>query len=291
MELQPRRRSDRVSYETAIRVFGTDVGGKSFIAEGRTLVLSRHGAAIVLKRKLSPQQVITIRRSEIPREADCRVVGQLGRKPEGYVYGVAFLEATANLWDIDFPPPGESEDAVGRVLLECGHCRSRELVLLDEFEVEVFEASRSISHACKRCADMTHWKEPALEAPREAQPSQVEPPAEAKPLPPPPAPSPRTKDERKHGRAKTKVSALIRRPGLGDEVVATENISRGGLCFRSRKGYYVGSHIEVALPYSSGPANIFVPARIARTRELPGQYLLAEYGVEFIKPSRDKDTP
>jgi hypothetical protein len=285
MELQPRRRSDRVSYESAIRVFGTDVGGTGFIEEGGTLVLSRHGAAIILKRKLCPHQVIIIR-CETGKEADARVVGQIGRKPAGRVYGVAFLDATVNLWEIDFPPPSESEDAVGHVLLECGHCRSRELVCLDEFEVEVFEASRSISRACKHCQDTTHWKEAAPEPPKEVRPLQVESPAEARQLPPPPSPPPRTENERQHVRAKTRVKALIRHAGLGEEIIATENVSRGGLCFRSRKGYYVGSRIEVALPYSPGPANIFVPARIVRTQELPGEYLLAEYGAEYIKSSR-----
>jgi len=236
MKLQPRRRSDRVSYETAIRVFGTDVGGKGFIEEGRTVVLSHHGAAIILKRKLGPQQVIIIRSSETGKEADARVVGQIGRKPAGYVFGVAFLDATVNLWDIDFPSPSESEDAVGRVLVECGHCRSRELVCLNEFEVEVFEANRSISRACKRCQDTTHWRETTHEAPRDAKPVQVESPGEAKQLPPPPGPSPRTKDEREHVRAKARITALIRHTGLGDEVIATENVSRSGLCFRSRKG-------------------------------------------------------
>ena len=286
MELQPRRRSDRVSYETAIRVFGTDVGGTGFIEEGRTVVLSHDGAAIILKRKLCPQQVIIIRSSQTGKEADARVVGQIGRKPAGRLYGVAFLDATVNLWEIDFPPPSESEDAVGRVLLECGHCRSRELVCLDDFEVEVFEANRSISRACKRCQDTTHWKEAPPEAPKEVKQVEVESPAEARQLPPPPGPSPRTEDERQHVRARVKVTALIRHAGLGDEVIATENVSRSGLCFRSRKGYYVGSRIEVALPYSPGPANIFVPARIVRTQELPGEYLLAEYGAEYIKASR-----
>jgi hypothetical protein len=118
------------------------------------------------------------------------------------------------------------------------------------------------------------------------KPVEVESPAEARQLPPPPGPSPRTEDERQHVRARVKVTALIRHAGLGDEVIATENVSRSGLCFRSRKGYYVGSQIEVALPYSPGPANIFVPARIVRTQELPGEYLLAEYGAEYVKASR-----
>ena len=43
----------------------------------------------------------------------------------------------------------------------------------------------------------------------------------------------------------------------------TENMSRGGLGFRSAKAYVSGSPIEVAVPFAAGGANIFVAARVA----------------------------
>lgn len=290
MATRTNRRSDRVSCETIIQVSGTDVDGNAFIEEGRTLVLSRHGAAIVLRRGLNPQEVIIIRSSKT-REASARVVGQFGRRPDGYIYGVALVGENENLWGIEFPPSSQSDDAVGRLLLECRPCGTRELVYLDEFEVEVFEVSRSISRTCKRCRDTTFWREAATEATGEGRPIQADQFAEVKPLPPNPAPSLPAQEKRRHHRLRAKITALIRHSGHEEEIVTTVNVSRGGLCFRSWRSYLVGSRIDVALPYTGGPANIFVPARIVRTRQVPGNYLLTEFAVEYIQPSSAQNAP
>jgi hypothetical protein len=65
-------------------------------------------------------------------------------------------------------------------------------------------------------------------------------------------------------------------------VVTCDDISRGGLAFRSAKRYFLGSRIEVANPYAAGAANIFVPARIVFTQELPKEGLY-KYGVSYLK--------
>ncbi|MBI4165718.1 MAG: PilZ domain-containing protein, partial [Acidobacteria bacterium] len=76
-------------------------------------------------------------------------------------------------------------------------------------------------------------------------------------------PQPSTTGKRRNTRVNTRLLACIRQPGFADEVVMTENMSRGGLCFRSNKSYVSGSPIEVAVPFAAGGANIFVPARVA----------------------------
>ena len=68
-----------------------------------------------------------------------------------------------------------------------------------------------------------------------------------------------------------------------DEVVECDNISRGGVCFRSRKQYHVDSPIEVAAPYSPGWQAIFVAATIKHVEVLPGGTLY-RYGVAYIQP-------
>jgi hypothetical protein len=68
-------------------------------------------------------------------------------------------------------------------------------------------------------------------------------------------------------RIKLKVDACLRHSVHGEEVVPTENISRGGFRFVSHKDYPLGTIIEVALPYSPGAANIFTPARIVYKEE------------------------
>lgn len=70
-------------------------------------------------------------------------------------------------------------------------------------------------------------------------------------------------NRRKHSRARVSYKACVRRPGIADDVVACEDMSRGGICFKSRKKYFESTEIEVAVPYSPGGNAIFVPARIA----------------------------
>lgn len=278
MEQERTRRSDRVTLELSIQVSGTDGLGRGFMEETQTLVLSRHGAKILLTRKLVPDQEINLHCHRTGKEADVRIVGQIGSGSEGHHYGVEFLDPDINLWDIEFPPLSESEKAVTRVLLECVRCHSRELTYLNEFEAEVFEANRCLSRPCKRCTDTSLWKASLAQAPSE----QIPLPVEVKPAPEPPAAEPtRTRNERKEVRVSLKISACIRHAQLGEEVVITENVSRGGLRFKSPKGYTVGSVTEVAVPYSRGSGNIFTPARIEHAEQLPAEGLTL-YGVAYI---------
>lgn len=70
-------------------------------------------------------------------------------------------------------------------------------------------------------------------------------------------------NRRKHTRMKVNYKACIRRSGFVDDIVTCEDMSRGGICFKSRKRYFEGTDIEVAVPYAPGGNAIFVPARIA----------------------------
>jgi len=69
---------------------------------------------------------------------------------------------------------------------------------------------------------------------------------------------------------------------MGDDIVTCEDISRGGLRFRSRKTYAVKADIEVAAPYSPGSPNIFVRGKIAYVQEVPGEKYF-RYGVAYAK--------
>lgn len=274
MEPHAPRRSDRVVIELPIVVTGTDCMGDMFLEQSSTMVVGRHGAKIALTRKLAPDQEINIRCHATGRESDVRVVGQIGTSPEGtFYYGVALLDPDIDLWGIEFPSAEEAEGAVGRVLLECVRCHTRELVYLYEFEAEVLEANRSVSRYCRKCTDATVWREVTLpageELPAEAVPERFAPPLK------------RTKNDRKHVRLDLKVNVCIRDPMYGEEVVVTENVSRGGFRFRSKKHYAEGWLIEAALPYTPGGPNIFAPARIMYTEEL-GTGGESVYGVAYV---------
>jgi hypothetical protein len=81
-----------------------------------------------------------------------------------------------------------------------------------------------------------------------------------------------------------------------DEIVECDNISRGGLCFQSRKRYPVDSSIEIAAPYSPGWHAIFVPATIRHVEQLPGgadplpNGALFRYGEAYTNPQRARAT-
>jgi PilZ domain-containing protein len=75
-------------------------------------------------------------------------------------------------------------------------------------------------------------------------------------------------NRRKHPRTKVSYKACIRRSGFTDDLVTCEDMSKGGLCFKSRKKYFERTAIEVAVPYSPGGNAIFVPAEIAWVVEI-----------------------
>jgi len=238
-----------------IEVIGADVKGQQFVQQTRTLVISRYGASVALARKLAPKQELVIRRVGFRKKAEVQVVGQIGRQPDEYVYGVMLLNPSVNLWDIEFPPLAESEKAVARTLLECGCCQGREVTYLNEIEFKAFVANQGIARYCRPCGASTTWKQVSHEAL-----SKPELPLSSRS---------RAEDRRKEVRTKVDLTACIRQSEFDEEVVVCENISHGGLCFRSKNHYRQGSRIEVAVPYSPRAANIFASAWIIYSQELP----------------------
>jgi hypothetical protein len=187
-------------------------------------------------------------------------VGRVREGPEGIYYGIELLDQDSDLWGVVFPPIEESESAIGRVLLECVRCHRRELVYLNEFEAEVLEQSGSLWRDCRRCAETSLWRETWLKA-NEELPGEVERSPSSAP------PSRKTRDDRKHARLELQMEALIRDPQGWEEVVKTENVSRGGFRFASKRRYAGDWLLEVALPYSRGGANIFSAAKVKYTSE------------------------
>src|SRR5258708_2228639 len=105
------RESDRISLRMGVTVSGTDAVGTVFVADGKTILLSRGGGKIQLPRKLAPHQEITILCHDTGKEAVARVIGNIGQEQDGVYYGVAFIDPEAKVWGIDFPPIGEGAEA------------------------------------------------------------------------------------------------------------------------------------------------------------------------------------
>jgi hypothetical protein len=74
----------------------------------------------------------------------------------------------------------------------------------------------------------------------------------------------------------------VRSYAFGDDIVTCEDISRGGLRFKSRKEYVAKTDIEVAAPYSPGSPAIFVRGQIVHVEELK-QERRFRCGVSYAK--------
>ena len=282
------RRSSRIPKEIAILLTGSDIEGKVFSEQTKTVLLSRHGAGIVSCYKLSAEQELILRRLDTNKETEVRLVGQIGLEGEVYTYGVAFLDSSINFWGIEFPTPSEEEQQARVVLLECGSCQTYEKVEQSDLESDVYLVNEGIVRYCKKCGSSTFWKR----APEDAEETPVvvemlqsrdmgwmndeEKAAAPEPAPAPvavaapaePEPHSRRENRRKHVRTKVTFKGCVRSFAHGDDIVTCEDVSRGGLCFKSRKPYVENFKIEVAAPYAPGMQNFFTPAEIVHVEEL-----------------------
>jgi PilZ domain len=269
------RRSGRITFAVPIELVGTDVYGQEFWEETTTTVVSRYGAAIVSRRKLTPQQEMTIRRLDTNKEAEIRIVAKVSDERDGYVYGVGFTNSEIDFWEMQFLDPPQLEKDTHSVTLACDSCHTRETVQAGEVALGVLDDEHGISRFCKRCQTSTRWR------PWQADPTVAPPAASSQSKPEPPRTRPNT---RKDVRAKVTARALIRSGNFSDEVVC-QDMSRGGLCFDSRKRYSPGEEIQVAVPFTPGLENVFVPARIAHVRELPEKNLF-RHGAAYLRNRR-----
>jgi hypothetical protein len=277
----PKRRTDRVSLTLLLEASGKDNQGREFKEPARTLLINRAGAVIVFPRELTPEQTIHLRRqapTESHREADVRVVNQFGHQRDGYLYGIEIVDPSTDLWGVEFPPVAESTEAVARMLLECNYCHSREVAYLNELELRAFETNRGIARHCKTCrvpsiwTQASHEDEKKLNA-RAARGKRTSDTSDA-------VPADSEHRERQRIRLKTRLTACIRQLGADDELAVCEDISPVGMCFRSKRRYDADAPIEVAVPYSPDAANIFLPARIVYSEEMPKAGLF-RHGTEY----------
>lgn len=339
--LQVVRRSGRIPKEIPILLIGTDLDGKIFSEPTKTVMLSLYGAGIVSKHKLSPEQELVLRWPERNKEAEIRVVGQIGADSGRYTYGVAFPDSVQNFWEVEFPAVSSIERELGCYSLACSSCKALERIEDDSIESDVCVTNDFVVRFCKHCGSSTIWKpvrpgSPELAQPQPAAPAphlgsvsssaySSSPPEGLIPggpgqthatssstgrtqissSPSPSAPSSNASvltlpalaekpaappvNRRKYPRVKVNYLALVRYPGRAEDVVQCEDVSRGGLRFKSHRKYFEKALIEVAAPYSPNQPPIFVSAQIVFVQELPEQRLF-RYGVAFVKSVRPRDS-
>ena len=271
------RRGERVTVNLPVRIAGVGERGSEFLDEGRTVDISRHGATIVVPRELTVGQEIKVGQVGINRDTVARVVDRKASGREGLRYGIEFTEHDAHPWDIAFPedPPHE---AVLRTLLRCAACGFTELSYLNEFESDLFLSHYSVARLCSRCGGWTVWTRPwrhlMLAVGERAESSNGQHANSSSFI------APGSKNRRSRERVRAETVGCVRHPKRGNEVVVVSDLGRGGLRFYSSQKFDEGMTAEMAVPYSSKAPNVFLPVRVAASREKEGA--LTEYHAAYI---------
>lgn len=272
------RQSDRVSFRMPIEASWFTSGGIAMKEIAESMLVSRNGGVVRLVEKLPVGQELTLKRQQNGdawKSARARIVAEIDHEPDGFLYAIVMLEPRADFWDIEFPAPHKSEEALARLLMECGFCQRREVVYLNELELKSFEVRKCVARLCVHCDTPSIWIEAQSEMKAEAVASR--PTAEERTLP-----------RRNRTRVKARVLACIRRRGFQEEVAVCEDLSKGGISFRSRNQYPEGTRVEVAVPFTPGSGAIFVPIRIVFSQAISSAGLY-RHGASYIKSPSDSD--
>jgi hypothetical protein len=159
--------------------------------------------------------------------------------------------------------------------MECSFCQRREVVYLNELQLKSFEVRKCIARHCRLCDSPSIWIESQSEIRDPENGSSGGPTVEERVIP-----------RRNRTRVKARVLACIRQRGFQEEIAVCEDLSKGGLSFRSRNQYVAGSRVEVAVPFTPGTGAIFVPIRIVFSQAIPSAGLF-RHGAAYIKPPLD----
>ena len=275
---------ERVRLRVRLEARGTDADGREFHQSGCTVEIHRQGALVELPAAaghIVPGQLLTVRRQQGGDgwlQAGARVLGLVGTTDHSRCYSVELLEGEEDFWAIEFPGCGPSPQAVACMLLECCFCRRREVVYLNDRDMLCFNTQRGIARRCAACEMPTIWVQTLDEETstpissstgfqRIGQPAQIH-------------------DRQATPRFRTRLTACVRAAGCDLELAVCENMSRGGLCFRTRSRFQENDILEVAVPYTKGAANIFVPARVVYVQEVPSAGL-HRHGAAYLRPAEE----
>jgi hypothetical protein len=266
------RQSDRISLRMPVEVAWATAQGATFSQTVETLLVSRNGGVLRLTERLEAGQELHLRRhieGDQWKHTRARVVAEIDQDANSFLYAIHILEPRCDFWDIEFPSLHKAEEALARLLMECSFCQRREVVYLNEMQLKSFEVRRCVARHCRHCESPSIWIESLSEG--AALEGDGTHPTEERVVP-----------RRNRTRVKARVLACIRRRGFAEEVVVCEDLSKGGISFRSRNQYPEGTRVEVAVPFTPGTGAIFVPIRIVFSQAIPTAGL-HRHGAAYIK--------
>src|ERR1700694_2807678 len=271
------RQSDRINFRMPVEASWFGHNGTTFKRKATTMLVNKNGGVLRLTERLAAGQELTLRRQQdgdVWKSARARVVAEIDQDPEGFLYAFQILEPRADFWDIQFPALNKADEAIARLLMECSFCERREVVYLNPLELKFFEMRKRVARVCSQCVAPSIWIEAQSEMPAPTVEGYV---ADI---------DQHVVPRRKRARVKARVLACIRRRGFEEEIAVCEDLSKGGLSFRSRNQYAEGSRVEVAVPFTPGSGAIFVPIPIVFSQAIPTAGLY-RHGAAYIKPPLD----
>src|SRR5258706_2078158 len=250
------RQSDRVSFRMPVESSWLSRAGQTLTQTAETMLVSRNGGVLRLTEKLSMGHELHLRRhldGDIWKNARARVVAEIDQDPPNhFLYAIHLVDLRSDFWDIDFPSPHKSKEALARLLMECSFCQRREVVYLNELQLKSFEVRKCVARHCRICDSPSIWIESL---------SQLSNPDGGTGLPAPSVED-RVIPLRNPTRIKARNLACIRLRGFQEEIALCEHVPKGGLSFRSRNQYAQSLRVAVAVPFTPGTGAIFVPIRI-----------------------------
>jgi hypothetical protein len=87
-----------------VEIFGQTASGKVFREETRTLVVSAHGALLVMSLVPEILPSVLLVNKKTKAEAQCRLVLQKETEPGKGEVSVEFIDPQPRFWGIAFPP-------------------------------------------------------------------------------------------------------------------------------------------------------------------------------------------
>lgn len=253
-----------------VEVSWLETDGVTVNLTARLQMISRYVGVLRLTEKIPAGQQITLRRriyDDVWKSKRGRVRVEIDTDSDGFLYALRFPEPSSDFCNVENSPSERTEHALGRLLMECSVCHLPEVVALNPVDLRSFEERRCIARVCNLCSAPSIW----IEAQPETQLRQMEhvdTELEKQFLP-----------ARTDPRIKSRLVACIRHGGRDEEAVC-ENLSEGGVSFRSRTQYAEGSRVEIAVPFRPGITAIFVPGRIVFSLPVRGAGLF-RHGVAY----------
>jgi hypothetical protein len=100
----PRRRSQRVLMQVAIKVSGKDAQGHHFEEETDTLAISAHGALVLVSARVTSGSILNLQHKGTKEEQECHVAFLGPVRAGKSEIGLEFSEPRPAFWRVAFPP-------------------------------------------------------------------------------------------------------------------------------------------------------------------------------------------